>query len=330
MRFLENVSLQDFSNYKIGGPARYFFEAKTQEELLGAVEEADKKELPIFILGAGTNILFSDDGFNRIVIKPNIKHLRKDGNKITAGAGVLMTELLDFAAENNLSGLEWAGGLPGTLGGAIRGNAGCFGKEIKDCVEEVKSLDKNTSEILSRRKDECKFGYRTSVFKSGEEAFLPPETYGVAGFTRGKREVILEAVLILEPGEKEKILSSAREKIEYRVARQPLEYPNIGSIFKNVPLVDFSADLQKELASHIKTDPFPVVPAAVLISLAELKGRRVGDAQVSEKHTNFIVNLADAKANDVLALIDIVKKEVSKKFGVLLELEVELAGFVFG
>lgn len=307
-RFEENVPLNSFSNYRIGGKARYFFKTKSTEELKEATAEANRTGVPVFILGGGTNLLISDKGFNGLVLKPEIEFLNRDGNRLTAGAGIGMSKLLEFAAENNLSGLEWAGGLPGTLGGAIRGNAGCFGGEIKDNLLSVKSLRLDNGQPIGRSNEECKFGYRTSVFRK------------VGG------EIILEATFEMRPGGEDEILSVAKEKIDYRKDKQPLEYPNIGSIFKNVPLGKFKNGLTDELKTHIKNDPFPLIPAAVLISQAGLKGTKIGGAQVSEKHTNFIVNLGSAKATDVLALIDLIKKEVATKFGVELEPEVELVG----
>lgn len=308
MNFIEKESLSAYSNFKIGGPARFFFPAKNEGEISAALKEAGNSGLPVFVLGGGTNILFSDSGFDGLVIKPEIKMLRRERDMIIAGAGVFMSELLNFTAENNLSGLEWAGGLPGTLGGAIRGNAGCFNGEIKDSVSTVRSINRDTHEVLERNNAECDFGYRDSVFK------------------KDAKEIILETVLLMKPGEKDKILSSANEKIEYRKTRQPGEYPNIGSIFKNVPVEKFKNGLTEELKTHVKTDPFSVVPAAVLISQAGLKSRQIGGAQVSEKHANFIINIGDAKAADVLALIEVVKKEVSDKFGVQLEPEIEFVG----
>ncbi len=307
--FKENVPLKSFSNFKIGGEARYFFKAKSVKELSGAIRKANEAGVPVFILGGGTNLLISDNGFNGLVVKPEIDFIRAEGTDIFAGAGVSMDKLLDFAAENNLSGLEWAGGLPGTLGGAIRGNAGCFGGEIKDLVSMVHSLDCGTYEILGRDNAECVFGYRNSIFK------------------KGPKEIILEAVLSLVPGEKEKISALVNEKIEYRKARQPLNLPNIGSIFKNIPTDKFRKGLTEELKTHVKNDPLPLIPAAVLISQSGLKGKKVGGAQVSERHANFIVNTGGATAKDVLVLIDLIKEEVGAKFGVILEPEVEFVGF---
>src|SRR6266481_2003942 len=135
MKPKEHIALKAYSHYEIGGPARYFFAPKTMIELRAVAKAAKKIKLPSFVLGGGTNLLIADEGFEGVVIKPDIKILKVSKNRIHAGAGVLMSELLEFATKKGLSGLEWAGGLPGTVGGAIRGNAGCFGGGTKDKIE---------------------------------------------------------------------------------------------------------------------------------------------------------------------------------------------------
>jgi UDP-N-acetylmuramate dehydrogenase len=321
-RFQENIPLAHFSNYKIGGPARYFFAAKNEAEVAWAVKAARAKKLPIFILGGGTNLLMDDRGFKGLVLKPDIKTLSVRGGTITAGAGILMADLLDFSVKHSLSGFEWAGGLPGTLGGAIRGNAGCFGGEIKDAVRLVRSFDMKTGKIVERSARACAFGYRTSIFKA----------------RGGGGEVVLSAVLHMRKGDKKKIAKAIQEKIEYRKKNQPLEYPNVGSIFKNVPLTaihkEGSAAHKKALrALHlvfrgstftIKIDPFPVISAAKLISEAGLRGVSCGGAMISSKHPNFIVNALNAGSPDVKNLIRLAKTSVYKKFAIELEEEVQI------
>ncbi|MBU6500754.1 MAG: UDP-N-acetylmuramate dehydrogenase [Patescibacteria group bacterium] len=306
-KFQENVSLAGFSNYKIGGPAKFFFEAKNQQDVAWAVGEAKKLGERVFILGGGTNLLISDDGFNGLVLKPSLNFIEADGEMLMAGAGVLMFELLDFSVAKGLSGLEWAGGLPGTLGGAIRGNAGAFGREIKENIIQVESIDTNNAERHTRNNQECGFGYRNSIFK---------ELNG--------GEVILSAFLKMEIGDAAAIKKIMQEKIDYRLSRQPLDYPNIGSIFKNVPVELVSPEVLKDCADVIKQDPFPIVPAARLIGLAGLKRTARGGAMISEKHGNFIINTGGATAADVKYLIDLVKKKIKDKFGITLEEEVQL------
>lgn len=305
MEFKKNVVLAEHSNYKIGGPAKFFFEAKNIDEVKWATEEAKRSKFKIFILGGGTNLLIADAGYDGLILKPTMNFLNRTAGGIEAGAGILVSELLDFAAKNGLSGLEWAGGLPGTLGGAIRGNAGAFGGEIKDGIEKVESFDIESSEPRRRNNKECLFGYRSSVFKE-----------------LGGREIILSATLSLKNGDSAEIKRSILSKIEYRKSRQPLEYPNIGSIFKNVPVEFIPKDVLLKCADVIKQDSFPVVPTARLITLAGLKGTRSGGAMISPKHGNFIVNVSDAKAADVKNLIKLIKEEVHKKFGIKLEEEI--------
>lgn len=307
MQFQENVSLKQYSNYKIGGPARYFFAPKTVEELTEAVKKARAEKLPIFILGGGTNLIINDAGFDGLVIKPEVGGLKRKGNLILAGAGVLMSDLLNYVITQSLSGLEWAGGLPGTVGGAVRGNAGAFGGETKDNIKEVVSLDIKDVEpnLVKRNREACQFGYRNSIFKINDG-----------------HEIVTEAEFELKPGTAAAIKKVIDEKIKYRQERQPLEYPNIGSIFKNVDLHKAPAEVVEACQAVIKTDPFPVIPTAHLINEAGLKNRQVGQAMVSPKHPNFIINLGEATAEDVRALIKVVKTTVKEKFGVDLEEEV--------
>ena len=164
--FQENFHINSLTSYKIGGPARYFFEAKNTDELKRAVEESKKRNLEFFVLGGGTNLLIGDSGFPGLVLKPSINFIKASGEEISVGAGVLMSDLVNFSVAHSLSGLEWAGGLPGTVGGAIRGNAGCFGGEMKDVVRSVKSLDLETLKETERDFSACDFGYRSSIFSA--------------------------------------------------------------------------------------------------------------------------------------------------------------------
>lgn len=315
--FQNNVLLKNYSNYQIGGPARYFFEAHNLEDILYALDRWRLRNPSLkntnyghgfLILAGGTNLLFNDNGFQGLVLKPSIRFIEGDGVTLRVGAGVPITDLLDYCIHNNLSGLEWAGGLPGTLGGAIYGNAGAFGGEIKDIVREVISLDLVSKRpvIIKRDNTECGFGYRTSIWKRNPQ-----------------KEIILEIVLVLNKGEKKSIRQAVEDKILYRKERQPLEYPNIGSIFKNVNAQILNESQLRQLRPVIKTDPFPVVPAAYLISEAGLKGVSFGGAMISPKHPNFIVNALGARASDVRSLIQLIKDKVKQTFKIPLEEEIE-------
>lgn len=307
-----DVPLKDYSQYRIGGPAAYFLEVSSKEELLEGLKEWQgilntllENERKIFVLGGGTNILFPDEGLKGLVIKNITDGIVLEGENIRTGAGTLMSNLLTFCIGNSLSGLEWAGGLPGTVGGAVRGNAGAFGGETKDNVLEVTSVNLNSLEEKTRSREECQFSYRSSVFK-----------------TTAKDEIIDSVVFALQKGDKQEIEKAVLEKAEFRKNKHPLDCPNIGSIFKNVSFDTLSKEDQDELSQYVKNDPFPVVPTAKIIFLAGLKGKRVGDVAVSDKHTNFIVNLGNGKASEVRELIEIIKDTVQQKYNILLEEEI--------
>lgn len=320
-KFQENITLSKFSHYKIGGVARFFFEAKEAKDVRWAIKEAKAHKLPVFILAGGTNLLISDDGFDGLVLRPDIQGIKITGNTVTVGAGVSMADLVKDTAGRALSGLEWAGGLPGTFGGAVRGNAGCFGGEIKDSIVSVRSFDTKKMKFVERSVKACGFGYRQSIFKK-----------------KNGSEIIISAKLKLIKGDKKAIAKAIKEKINYRKERHPLEHPNVGSIFKNVALHTLhkkKSDTYKNALRDamialrgsrfsIKTDPFPVISAAKLISETGLRGVSFGGAMISPKHPNFIVNVLGAGSSDVKNLITLAKAEVHKKFGIDLEEEVQM------
>jgi UDP-N-acetylmuramate dehydrogenase len=308
LKIREKVLLKDYTTFKIGGPARYFFVAKNKEDWKNAILWAKKKRLPFFILGGGSNVLFSDKGFNGLVIKMQNTQYKIRNTKIVAEAGVPLQKLVLEAAKKGLSGLENLAGIPGTLGGAIWGNAGAFGREIGDLVEEVKILQiaNGKLQIVNFKKEDCKFGYRESIFK------------------RKENWIILEAILRLKKGKKKEIEEKIKEILRLRKEKQPLEFPSAGSVFKNVPIEKVSKRIREKFREKIK-DGF--LPAGVLIEAAGLKGFQIGGAKISEKHANFIVNVGKAKASDVKELIEKIKKEVKKKFKIQLEEEIKLVGF---
>ncbi len=309
MNLLKNVPLKKYSNFKIGGPASYFYEFKSKEDLMQILtywREINPEMDKIFILGGGTNILFNDKEFDGLVIRNCVDFIKREGNIITVGGGTPVEDLVSFCTRSSLSGFEWAGGLPGTVGGAIRGNAGAFLGDSSENIEEVESINVLSLKITVRDKKQCGFGYRQSVYKNGE----------------GKREIILSAKFKFKKSDREEIKRKTQEKIDYRIERHPLDLPNIGSTFKNVPVDLVSEKVKKEFNASIKQDPFPVIPAAKLLIGAGLKGKTIGGAMFSEKHPNFIVNVKNAKAEDVKALISLAKKEIRKKYNIELEEEI--------
>lgn len=301
----ENVSLKNISSFRVGGMARWFAEPSNVDAIIELLEKVKKEKLPFRIVGDGTNILWSDDIYNGLILRPRIMTLRRNERTITIGAGACMVNVVDLAATSGLSGLEWAGGLPGSAGGALRGNAGAFKGEMKDHVLEVVSLDTETYKIRRRTKEACAYEYRSSVFKK-----------------ENGKEIIIEATLALEPGDGQTIRETIDKWVAFRKERHPLEYPTAGSTFKNVPVEAFTPATLASIESVIKNDPFPVIPAGYLIEHAGMKGYRVHGAMISEKHSNFIVNVHEATAADIKELIARVRNAVREKFGVTLEEEI--------
>ncbi|MDO8444420.1 MAG: UDP-N-acetylmuramate dehydrogenase [bacterium] len=308
-----NISLKEYSNIKIGGEARFFLDFKNLAELKTGLAEWNelKKNDPsildrIFVISGATNILFDDAGFDGLILRNSILYIKKTGDDLLkVGAGTTVEELNNYCIENSLSGTEWSGGLPGSVGGAVFGNAGAFGGETKDSIVEVISLNIETGQIIRRNNAECQFDYRNSIFKSEK---LP--------------EVILSATIGFKSGQISEISRKIEDHIDYRKLKQPLEYPNIGSIFKNIDIKLADKQLIEKVRDKIKNDPFPVIPVAYLISLAGLKGKKVGGAMISEKHPNMFINTGGAKASDIKELIEIVRTELAEKFGVKLETEI--------
>lgn len=292
---------------KIGGPASYFADVSTKEELVSVLSDwksINDKMDKILVLGSGTNILFNDSGFDGLVIKDSIDFIEREGEVLIVGAGVVFSKLLDYCIENSLSGLEWAGGLPGTIGGAIRGNAGAYGGETKDSILEVESLDLSSLEEIKRNNEECKFGYRDSVYKLEN------------------REIVVSAKFKLTIGDREQIQNSINDKKNDRINKHPLEFPNLGSTFKNTPLDLVPAEIKDKYKDSIKQDPFPIFPTTKLLAIAGIAGKTIGGAKFSEKHPNFIVNFNSAKSSNVISLIEFAKKEIMSKFGIPLQEEI--------
>ena len=309
MEFQKNILLKDYTTYKIGGPAKYFFVAKNLEDLADAVKTAKKQKLKIFILGGGSNLLISDKGFNGLVIKIDIFDINFQGNKAFVGARASIAKLAHLSAEKGLSGLEWSAGIPGaTIGGSIYGHAQAFGTKISGIVESVKALDLKTLKIKNFSNKQCQFSLKNSTFK------------------KNKNLIIVSCVLNFKNSDKKIINEKINEFINYRKERHP-SLPSAGSTFVNP---EKKITNKKLLIKYPELNDFNnkgIIPAGFMISKCGLAGKKIGGAQISEKHANFIVNLGEAKAKDVLALIKLAKQKVKKTFGISLEIEVQMVGF---
>ena len=314
----ENIPLAPYTTFKIGGPARFFCEAKSEEEILEALEFAQEKKLPFFVLGGGSNVLVSDKGFDGLVIKiskfpPTGDHPQGDkikDTKIDCDAGCSLSKIVSESVKAGLTGLEWAAGIPGTVGGAVRGNAGAYGGTMADSVKSVRAL-----EISNFKNEDCGFDYRDSIFKHNQNF------------------IILSVELKLKKGDKAESEKKIKEILAKRKEKQPMEFPSPGSFFKNPRLIGGQAVVKnKDLIKQFETDTGQKIrddkiPAPWIIEEAGLKGKKIGGAMVSEKHANFIVNTGNATAENVIMLAAIIKTKVRNKFGIQLQEEVQLVGF---
>src|SRR3989344_4459501 len=305
----KNVVLSKYTTFNIGGLAEYFLLAHNVVTIKRAITAAKKLQIPIFIFGGGSNLLVADNGLKGLVVKMqdpidgiSLKKT-KTGGVVTAASGTDMKKMIDFAVGHSLQGLEWAWGLPGTFGGAIRGNAGAFGGEMKDTVSQVRALG-HTLRLKTFSNRTSHFSYRSSIFKE-------------KGWT------ILSASVKLKHGEKAKLQEIADSRRQYRKEKHPLEYPSAGSVFKNVAVERVPEKFKYLFLDKIKQDPFPIVPAAWFIIGAGLAGKKIGKAQISKKHSNYIVNLGGAKAKDILKLIKLVQGKVKKVYDIELEVEIQ-------
>ncbi len=313
----ENISLAPYTHLKVGGPARFFAEVKSQRELQEVVAWAAEQQIPVAVLGAGSNVLVSDAGFGGLVIRMRLNGISLEGDALRAGAGVSMAQAALFALEHNRSGFEWAVGIPGTIGGSVYGNAGCFGGEIKDVIESVKVFDIPRVTSYELRVTECKFAYRESIFK------------------RNKDFIILGATLKLKRiSDKEKKERQAwiKQMMRERVAEQAIGARTMGSTFKGIPITNETISLmQSHDARFQKGDTScwmfenraRMLSAGFLIEQAGLKGKKIGGVSVSLKHANFLVNDGAATAEHVAMLIALLKERVHRKFGIMLEEEIQ-------
>ena len=285
-KIMYNEPMRNHTSFKVGGNADLFVSVVNEDELKQALNYAKLKNLPITIIGNGSNLLVSDNGIRGLVIKIDIQFFKIEDNKkdivVKVGSGNKMMALGIQLKEKEISGFEELSGIPGTVGGAVFMNAGAYGKEMKDIVVSTKCMDKD-GKIFELSNEDQKFEYRSSIFNQ-------------------KEYIILETKLKLEKGNKENIEQKMKEYLNKRKEKQPLEYPSAGSTFKR----------QEGIIT------------AKLIDECGLKGYKIGGAMVSEKHAGFIVNTGDATAKDVIDLIKYVKDKVYEKYGVEIEEEIKL------
>lgn len=286
VRTKRNEPMSAHTTFKVGGCCDIMVFPNSIESVRRLILCANALRLDYYILGNGSNVLFSDNGFRGAIITlgPDFSDITVEGDIITASAGTALKKVCLKALESGLTGLEFAYGIPGTVGGAIYMNAGAYGGEMKGVVVKVTCINRR-GEIVTHCADELNFAYRSSRFTDSDE-------------------VILSADFKLQNGDSSLIKARMDELMERRKSRQPLEYPSAGSTFKR-PEGTF---------------------AGLVIEQSGLKGYTVGGAQISEKHANFVINKGGATADDIIRLISDVKKTVKEKTGFELECEIRIIG----
>ncbi len=278
-----NVPMKDYTTFKTGGTAKVLIEPKTPLAVAAVLRALKERGEKYYVLGNGSNLLVADEGIDVPIIHigKNLSEIRVDGESVICQAGALLSGAANAAYKEALTGMEFAQGIPGSVGGGVCMNAGAYGGELKDIIDWI-DYASPSGEFYRMDCDTADLSYRHSFFSD-------------------KEYVVTAACFKLKRGDKEQILAKMKELGEKRRDKQPLEYPSAGSTFKR-PEGNF---------------------AAALIEEAGLKGERVGDAEVSKKHSGFVINLGNATTKDILSLMDKVKETVFEKSGIMLEPEVK-------
>lgn len=286
-----NEPLSAHTTYQIGGPADLFVVAESEEQLIAAIHATRAREVPLFLLGGGSNVLVSDRGIRGLVIQyrgaAHTFQEREGETVLWTEAGAPLAKLARESIDRGLEGIEWAVDVPGTVGGAVIGNAGAYGGYICDSLSSVRTLEPDGT-VHELDNAACGFCYRDSKFKQQPQA---------------ERSIVLSATCILRAGDRQAITERAAEYTTYRQQRHPAG-ASCGSVFKRTPNY----------------------PAGFLIEQCGLKGAQQGEAVISPQHANYIINMGGARAADVKALIDLAREQVKVQFDQVLELEVQLVG----
>ncbi len=319
MQIYKDLPLSEILWYKIGGAAKYVLEAQSKTDILQALEFINKNNITKYlVVGIGANLLVADTYFDGAVIKLNreesTRHITKKDNIITAFAGELLDDVIQYSFAHNLVGLEWAGGLPSSVGGAIRGNVGAFGHEIMDSFvsAQVIEIGDTSHQVKTYSKDDMAFAYRTSIIKQQKNFIVVSSSFSLQAVNE---EGMQEAKNIYY------------QNNEYRRINHPIEYPSCGSTFKNIiekEKIEKVLSVFPDLKEKIEKKWHGKVSTGHLITKLGLCGYKVGNAQASEKHPNFIVNLGGASFTDVYTIIQTIQQKFTQTFGFSPELEVEI------
>lgn len=280
----EHEPLKNHCTFRVGGPADFFYELANVEEIPELVTFAEENTIPYRIIGRGTNVLFTDKGFRGLIIKNLTKTCTVADNEIAADSGVLLSQIIRLSVDNHLSGLEPLYGLPGTIGGAVWGNAGIPNVETGSFVKQA-TLFNVSDGVREMKRNEIEFRYRSTSLQNSSD-------------------IVMRVILHLKKGEAAKSKELMKKIDEIRRGKQPVGF-TAGSFFKN---------------------PSPEKPAGYLIDQIGMKGKQIGDAEISPKHANFFMNRGNATASEILELAQLAQEKVKERFGIDLEMEVKIIG----
>lgn len=289
---------------QIGGPAKYFLEVTNIDKLKVAVSECRKAGIKYFVLGNGSNMLVSDEGYDGLIIVNKISYIKNIGKRFSVGAGVLIQDFIDYVIDKGYAGIEKMSGIPGSVGGATYGNAGAYGQTISDCLTKVYALD--VTKFKTYDKSKCEFGYRESVFKKNNN-------------------IITGVEFIFEKGEKEFLKKISLDTIQLRSQKYSQGIKCPGSYFKNIVTDQLKSSVIKSIPEDKIT--YGKIPAGYLMEEVGAKGNQKGNIKIAEHHGNLIINEGGGTAKDFKELADTYAAKVKKKFGIELEPEVQLLGF---
>lgn len=319
MKIQHDAPLSEVLWYRIGGTARYLLEVGNQGDLCRAIEFIERERPDrVFVIGLGSNLVFPDGYYDGVIVRvvrsEGPSTCRLDDERIRSYGGVVLDAVIRAAFERRLTGLEWAGGLPGTLGAGVRGNVGAFGGEIKDSLEsaDVVALSGAGCEVTTLTAQDLAFSYRDSRVK------------------RERGSVVLSATFRLHPADDVELTAAKAvydNNIAYRQRRHPMEYPNCGSVFKNIHTreqVERVLSRWPDVEQQVRADWHGKVSMGYIINRLGFAGRQVGGARVSEKHNNFIVNTGGARSEDVRTTISQIQSAVEQTFGFVPEVEIEI------
>jgi UDP-N-acetylmuramate dehydrogenase len=305
LKLRPNAPLSEYTRFGIGGPARLFVETASEASFVATVKSLRESGEPFAVIGDGTNLIVSDDGFTGVVLRFTAAQIRSEGTCIRAEAGAELQALVDFSIDRGLAGVHTMTGIPGSVGAAVYGNAGAYGNSISSYVRRVHFFDGERVRVFSN--DECEFHYRESAFK------------------KNKSWVIFSTELELVPGDSAELRRRATEIREIRDRKYPPTMKCAGSIFKNLLFNELPGTVQENVPQRVVMEG--KVPSAYFLEQVGAKGMTNGDIRVADYHANLIYNAGEGTARQLREVIQDLKRRVHDRFGLDLEEEVQYIGF---